>query len=183
MPKSTPVPDVLSLVLTLRGKRVLLDSDLARLYDVPTKRLNEQVRRNSDKFPADFAFKLTREEVTNLRSQFATSSVENQDSQTVSSIRHGGRRITPWAFTDYGAIQAANVLNSPAATAMSIYVVRSFMQMREELLTSAAILKKLAEIDQTLIEHDSALRAIWLQLQPLLQPPPEPPKRQIGFLS
>jgi len=183
MPKEIPIPDVQSLVLTLRGKRVLLDSDLARLYGVTTKRLNEQVRRNADKFPPDFAFQLTREEVTNLKSQFATSSLENQDSQIVSSTRHGGRRISPWVFTDYGAIQAANVLNSPAATAMSIYVVRSFMQMREELLTSAAILKKLAEIDRTLIEHDDALRAIWHQLQPLLQPPPEPPKRRIGFLS
>ncbi len=183
MPKPTPAPDVLSLVLTLRGKRVLLDSDLARLYGVTTKRLNEQVRRNADKFPADFAFPLTREEVTTLRSQIATSSSENADNQMVSSVKHGGRRILPWVFMDYGAIQAANVLNSPAATAMSIYVVRAFMQMREELLTSAAILKKLAEIDRTLIEHDGALRAIWHQLQPLLQPPPEPPKRRIGFLS
>jgi hypothetical protein len=172
MPKSTPVPDVLSLVLTLRGKRVLLDSDLACLYGVTTKRLNEQVRRNADRFPADFAFQLTDEEFEALRSQIATS-----------NIGRGGRRYRPYVFTDYGAIQAANVLNSPAATAMSIYVVRSFMQMREELLTSAAILKKLAEIDKTLIEHDGALRAIWHQLQPLLQPPPEPPKRQIGFLS
>jgi hypothetical protein len=172
MPKRIPIPDVQSLVLTLRGKRVLLDSDLAWLYGVPTKRLNEQVRRNADKFPADFAFQLTDEEFEALRSHFATS-----------NIGRGGRRYRPYAFTDYGAIQAANVLNSPAATAMSIYVVRSFMQMREELLTSAAILKKLAEIDRTLIEHDDALRAIWHQLQPLLQPPPEPPKRRIGFLS
>jgi hypothetical protein len=172
MPKPTPVSDVQSLVLTLRGKRVLLDSDLARLYGVTTKRLNEQVRRNADKFPADFAFQFTDEEFEVLRSQNATS-----------NIGRGGRRYRPYVFTDYGAIQVANVLNSPAATAMSIYVVRAFMQMREELLTSAAILKKLAEIDRTLIEHDGALRAIWHQLQPLLQPPPEPPKRRIGFLS
>jgi len=92
-------------------------------------------------------------------------------------------KYRPYVFTDYGAIQVANVLNSPTATAMSIYVVRSFMQMREELLTSAAILKKLAEIDRTLIEHDGALRSIWHQLQPLLQPPSEPPKRRIGFIS
>jgi hypothetical protein len=150
----------------------LLDSDLARLYGVTTKRLNEQVRRNADKFPADFAFQLTDEEFEVWRSQNATS-----------NIGRGGRRYRPYVFTDYGAIQVANVLNSPAATAMSIYVVRAFMQMREELQTSAAILKKLAEIDRTLIEHDGALRAIWHQLQPLLQPPPEPPKRRIGFLS
>jgi hypothetical protein len=172
MPKPTPAPDVQSLVLTLRGKRVLLDLDLARLYGVTTKRLNEQVRRNAGKFPEDFAFQLTSEEFEALRSQNATS-----------NIGRGGRRYRPYVFTDYGAIQAANVLNSPAATAMSIYVVRSFMQMREELLTGAATLKRLAEIDRTLIEHDAALRAIWHQLQPLLQPPPQPPKRRIGFLS
>ena len=172
MPKRIPIPDILSLVLTLRGKRVLLDSDLAHLYGVPTKRLNEQVRRNADKFPADFAFLLTDEEFEALRSQNATS-----------NIGRGGRRYRPYVFTDYGAIQAANVLNSPAATAMSIYVVRSFAQMRETLLNNAAILKRLAEIDRTLIEHDDALRAIWHQLQTLLQPPPEPPKRRIGFLS
>ena len=183
MPKDTPIPDVHSLMLTLRGKRVLLDSDLARLYGVPTKRLNEQVRRNADKFPGDFAFQLTREEVTNLRSQFATSRLENTDSQEFNLFRHGGRRQFPWAFTDYGAIQVANVLNSDAATAMSIYVVRSFMQMREELMTGAAILKRLAEIDRTLLEHDAALRTIWQELQPLLLPPPEPPKRRIGFPS
>ena len=172
MPKPIPAPDVQSLVLTLRGKRVLLDSDLARLYGVPTKRLNEQVRRNAEKFPADFAFQLTRQEVVDNWSQNATS-----------SRKHRGASYRPWAFTDYGVIQVANVLNSDAATAMSIYVVRSFMQMREELLTGATILKRLAEIDRTLLEHDDALRAIWHQLQPLLLPPPEPPKRRIGFPS
>jgi len=172
MPKDIPTIDVQYLVRTLRGKRVLLDSDLARLYGVPTKRLNEQVRRNAEKFPEDFAFQLTEEEFEVLRSQNATS-----------KLGRGGRRYRPFAFTDYGAIQAANVLNSPAAIAMSIYVVRSFAQMRETILHSTVIVKRLAEIDRTLLEHDGALRAIWHQLQPLLQPPPEPPKRRIGFLS
>ena len=172
MPQSTPVPDVQNLVLTLRGKRVLLDSDLAHLYGVPTKRLNEQVRRNADKFPADFAFQLNVAE---------TVEVMRSRSQNAALKRGQNSKYRPYVFTDYGAIQAANVLNGPAATAMSIYVVRSFAQMRETLLNSTAILKRLAEIDRTLIEHDSALRAIWDQLQPLLQPPPEPPKRRIGF--
>jgi phage regulator Rha-like protein len=174
MPKPTPVPDVLSLVLTVRGKRVLLDSDLARLYGVPTKQLNQQIRRNAAKFPDDFAFQLNyTEAVAIMRSR----------SQNATLKRGQNIKYRPYVFTDYGAIQVANVLNSPTATAMSIYVVRSFMQMREELLTSAAILKKLAEIDRTLIEHDGALRSIWHQLQPLLQPPSEPPKRRIGFIS
>ena len=174
MPKEIPIPDVQSLVLTLRGKRVLLDSDLARLYGVPTKQLNQQVRRNAAKFPDDFVFQLNHAEAV---------SVMRSRSQNATLKRGQNIKYRPYVFTDYGAIQVANVLNSDAATAMSIYVVRSFMQMREELLTSAAILKKLAEIDKTLIEHDGALRAIWRQLQPLLQPPPEPPKRRIGFLS
>jgi len=173
MPKEIPIPDVQSLVLTLRGKRVLLDSDLARLYGVPTKQLNQQVRRNAAKFPDDFVFQLNHAEAV---------SVMRSRSQNATLKRGQNIKYRPYVFTDYGAIQVANVLNSDAATAMSIYVVRSFMQMREELLTSAAILKKLAEIDKTLIEHDSALRAIWHKLQPLLQPPPEPPKRRIGFL-
>ena len=174
MPKPTPAPDVQSLVLTLRGKRVLLDLDLARLYGVTTKRLNEQVRRNADKFPADFAFQLKYSEA---------SEVMRSRSQNATLKRGQNIKYRPYAFTDYGVIQVANVLNSDAATAMSIYVVRSFMQMREELLTGATILKRLAEIDRTLLEHDDALRAIWHELQPLLLPPPEPPKRRIGFPS
>jgi len=174
MPKPTPAPDVQSLVLTLRGKRVLLDSDLARLYGVPTKQLNQQVRRNAAKFPADFAFQLNLSEAV---------AVMRSRSQNATLKRGQNIKYRPYAFTDYGVIQVANVLNSDAATAMSIYVVRSFMQMREELLTGATILKRLAEIDRTLLEHDDALRAIWHELQPLLLPPPEPPKRRIGFPS
>jgi hypothetical protein len=174
MPKPTPAPDVQSLVLTLRGKRVLLDSDLAKLYGVPTKQLNQQVRRNAAKFPADFAFQLNlAEAVAVMRSR----------SQNATLKRGQNIKYRPYAFTDYGVIQVANVLNSDAATAMSIYVVRSFMQMREELLTGATILKRLAEIDRTLLEHDATLRTIWRELQPLLLPPPEPPKRRIGFPS
>ena len=174
MPKPTPAPDVQSLVLTLRGKRVLLDSDLAKLYGVPTKQLNQQVRRNAAKFPADFTFQLNLSEAV---------AVMRSRSQNATLKRGQNIKYRPYAFTDYGVIQVANVLNSDAATAMSIYVVRSFMQMREELLTGATILKRLADIDRTLLEHDAALRTIWHELQPLLLPPPEPPKRRIGFLS
>ena len=183
MPKPTPVPDVQSLVFTIRGKRVMLDSDLARIYLVPLYRFNEAVKRNADRFPSDFRFLLTREEVTNLKSQFAISSLEGTDRQAVSSAKHGGRRKLPWVFTEHGCLMVATVLNSARAVQMSIFIIRAFVSMRTELLTNAAILKKLAEIDRTLIEHDDALRAIWHQLQPLLQPPPEPPKRRIGFLS
>jgi hypothetical protein len=183
MPKRIPIPDVRNLVLTIRGQRVMLDVDLARIYLVPLYRFNEVVKRNADRFPSDFRFLLTREEVTNLKSQFAISSLEDIDSQVVSSSRHGGRRKLPWAFTEHGCLMAATVLNSRRAVQMSLFIVRAFVQMRETIAANATILKRLAEIDQTLLEHDGALRAIWHQLQPLLQPPPEPPKRRIGFLS
>jgi len=104
--------DITTLIVTVRGKRVILDADLARIYGVPTKRLNEQVRRNTDRFPPDFAFVLTDQEVTNLKSQFATSSEGLNRSQFVITSTHGGRRKLPMAFTEHGAIMAANVLRS-----------------------------------------------------------------------
>ncbi len=179
-----------SLILNLRNQKVILDADLAELYDVPTKRLNEQVKRNAERFPDDFMFQLTAQEWSNLKSQIATSSLEKPQAESVvsnwsqfatSSKRHRGAAYRPTAFTEHGAIMAATILNSPEAVAMSVFVVRAFMQMREQLAANAAILKRLAEIDKTLLEHDSALRAVWEKLQPLLAPPPEPPRRRIGF--
>jgi hypothetical protein len=156
-------------IYTIRGVRVILDSDLAALYGVPTKRLNEQYRRNRKRFPEDFAFQLTAEEADSLRSQIATSR------------SHGGRRYRPYAFTEHGALQAANILNSANAVRMSVFVIRAFVKIREQLVTNAAILKRLAEIDKTLLVHDSALRDLYQKLLPLLSPPPEPPRRRIGF--
>lgn len=97
------------------------------------------------------------------------------------SSRHRGATYRPWAFTEHGALMAANILRSERATQMSVYVVRAFVKMREHLAANAAILKRLAEIDKTLLEHDQSLQIIWSQLQPLLEPPPDPPKRRIGF--
>ena len=108
-------------------------------------------------------------------------SVPNWSQFVTRSKRHRGAAYRPFAFTEHGAIMAATVLNSPEAVAMSVFVVRAFMQMREQLAANAAILKRLAEIDKTLLEHDSALRTVWTKLQPLLAPPPEPPRRRIGF--
>jgi ORF6N domain len=179
-----------TLILSVRSQKVILDADLAELYDVPTKRLNEQVKRNADRFPEDFMFQLTEQEWSNLRSQIASSSLEvpkkedvvpNWSQFATSSKQHRGAAYRPFAFTEHGAIMAATVLNSPEAVAMSVFVVRAFMQMREQLAANAAILKRLAEIDKTLLEHDSALRIIWTKLQPLLAPPPELPRRRIGF--
>ena len=105
-----------------------------------------------------------------MKSQIATS-----------SSTHGGRRKLPYAFTEHGAIMAANVLNSPRAVDMSVFVVRAFVKMREHVAANSAILKRLAEIDKTLLIHDTALREVFQKLRPLLEPPPAPPKPEIGF--
>jgi hypothetical protein len=167
----TPMRSVEILILNLRGQKVLLDADLASIYGVPTKRLNEQVKRNADRFPEDFVFQLTAEEWDELnRSHIATGSQKHRDS-----------RFLPRVFTEHGALMAANVLNSPDAVRMSVHVVRAFIKQRELIAGQAEILMKLAQLDATLLKHDEALRIIWQELQPLLTPPPEPEKPEIGF--
>ncbi len=175
------------LIFMVRGRRVILDADLARLYGVSTGRFNEAFIRNRRRFPGDFSFRLTAEEYANLRSQIATSSFQHPNSKgenqshSVTGSSHGGRRYRPWVFTEHGALMAANILRSEQAVRMSVYVIRAFVRLREALAANAAILKRLAEIDRTLLQHDGALRDIYRKLLPLLQPPPEPPKRRIGF--
>ena len=183
---SQPPPDPLSgRIFTIRGQRVILDADLARLYGTTTKAFNQAVQRNLKRFPSDFIFQLSRAEHEKLISQIVISSDAlggDLKSQIVtSSFGHGGVRKRPWAFTEHGAIMAATILKSPEAAAMSVYVVRAFVRMREELMTSAVILKRLAEIDKKLVTHDVILRDVYEKLRPLLAPPPELPRRQIGF--
>ena len=167
---SLSTDNILPLIQTIRGQRVILAVDLAKLYGMPTFRLNEAVKRNKVRFPSDFMFQLTRtESVAHSRSQFAI-------------LKKGANiKYLPYAFTEHGAIMAANVLNSPQAVAMSVYIVRAFVQQREVLVANETILKRLAEIDKTLLLHDSALRDIYQKLLPLLQPPPETPRPKIGF--
>jgi hypothetical protein len=165
-----PSQDITPLIRSIRDQRVILDSDLAPLYGVQTFRLNEAVKRNRDRFPGDFLFQLTPMERDALTSQFA-----------MSKAGRGGRRTLPFAFTEHGALMAATVLNSPRAVAMSLYIIRAFVKMREDLAANAAILRRLAEIDKTLLLHDSALREIFQHLRPLLAPPPAPSKPEIGF--
>ncbi|MDH4088106.1 MAG: ORF6N domain-containing protein [Nitrospira sp.] len=178
------------LILVIRNQRVILDADLARLYGVTTKAFNQAVKRNADRFPEDFAFQPTEAELKILRSQIVTSSSEAIESTTVTQNRsqivtgsHGGRRYRPWAFTEHGAVMAANILHSERAVQMSVFVVRAFVRLREHIAANAAILKRLAEIDRTLLQHDTALLDLYEQLLPLLQPPPGPPQRRIGFHS
>ena len=189
MPKLPQSPQSLEpLIFVIRGQRVMLDADLACLYAVSTTRFNEAFKRNHDRFPEDFAFQITDAEYLNLRSQFAISSSQRTDLKEKSAYRsqfatgsHGGRRYFPWVFTEHGALMAANILRSKQAVHMSVYVIRAFVRLREALAADAAILKRLAEIDRSLLQHDAALRDIYRKLLPLLQPPPDPPKRRIGF--
>lgn len=180
------------LILVIRNQRVILDADLARLYGVTTKRFNEAFKRNRRRFPDDFAFQLTAAEFNNLRSQFVTSdsqavesmgAIRNWSQFATSSSLHRGTTYRPWAFTEHGAVMAANVLKSERAVQMSMFVVRAFVRLREQVAANQAILKRLAEIDRTLLEHDSSLLDVYEKLLPLLQPPPDQPKRRIGFHS
>ncbi len=157
-------------ILVIRGQKVILDQDLASLYRVTTVSLNQAVRRNPTRFPTRFVLVVTRKEVAILISQ-----------NVISSAGWGGRRKPPMAFTEHGALMVASVLNSARAISMSIYVIEAFIKQREELATSEAILKRLAEIDRSLMVHDEALQDLYDKLLPLLQVEPEPKQRAIGF--
>ena len=177
-----------SLIFTLRGRKIILDSDLAALYGVATKALNQAIKRNADKFPVDFMYQLAPHEVENLKSQIVTSSSEDMRSQFVTALGHGGRRKLPFAFTEHGAIMAATVLNSPRAVQMSVFVVRAFVAMREALSDSAALARKLAalerEVKARLDGHDAAIVDVLRRFMEILDPPPlpePPPKPPIGF--
>jgi hypothetical protein len=151
MPSPTRANDPLGIaqrILVLRGQRVLLDSDLAALYGVTPKRLNEQVRRNQDRFPPDFMFSCEFRELRNLRSQIAT----------LKGVRGGHRKYPPLAFTEHGAIMAATVLNSPRAVEMSVYVVRAFVRLREVLASNTELASKLAALEKSVATLDAKTR-------------------------
>ena len=163
----------------VRGQRVMLDSVLAEIYGVSTKRLNEQLKRNRKRFPADFAFQLTAQEFMNLKSQFATSSSDLR-SQIATSSAHGGKRKAPWVFTEHGAIMLASVLKSDIAIQASVRVVRAFVKLREMVAANAQLAAKLKELERRLDSHDEAIVDLFAALNRLLEPP-EKPKRKIGF--
>lgn len=160
-----------SLIQTVRGQRVMIDADLAGVYGVETRTLNQAVKRNADRFPKDFLFRLN----------------AGEKSEVITICDHLSHlkfsKSLPYAFTEHGAIMAATVLSSPQAVSMSIFVVRAFVRLREQIAANRTILKRLAEIDKTLIEHDTALVDLYEKLLPLLQPPPDQPNRRIGFQS
>src|ERR1700722_7600960 len=158
-----------SKILVLRGQRVILDVELAELYGVPVKRLNQQIKRNARRFPSDFAFRLSKAEQEDLWWQIATS-----------SSNYGGRRYLPNAFTEHGAIMAATVLNSKRAIEMSIFVVRAFARMREMLTANQQIRFKLAELEQRLEGHDADIQGLVEAIHDLMAPP-SGNSRRIGF--
>jgi hypothetical protein len=162
-------PEALAIrTLVVRGHRVILDADLAELYGVETKRLNEQVRRNAGRFPAEFAFTLSNHEIAILKSQFATSS-------------WGGKRKRPVVFTEHGAIMAATVLNSPRAIQMALHVVRAFVRLRESLAARREIARRVDELERKVGTHDRAIVQLLGAIRELAAPP-VPNRRKIGFV-
>ena len=165
-------------IVTIRGQKVILDRDLAALYGVPTFRFNEAVKRNRRRFPDDFMFQLTSAELAALTSQIA-----------ISNIGRGGRRTLPYAFTEHGAVMAANILRSEKAIQMSVFVVRAFVKMRAMLATQKDLAGKLAALEKALTRriniHERVISDIIQQITSLLNPPPpepDPPRKHIGFI-
>ena len=153
-------------IFLVRGQKVMLDSDLAELYGVETKALKRAVRRNIGRFPADFMFQLSQEEIRNLRYHFGTSS-------------WGGPRYLPFAFTEHGAVMLASVLNSTVATQASIQVVRAFIRLREILATHKELAQKLGALER---KYDAQFKVVFDAVRKLMEPTPVPPDRRIGFL-
>jgi len=183
-------------ILILRGQRVLLDSELAALYDVTTKALNQAVKRNAERFPKDFMFRLSRAEAEALnRSQSVTGSQKsraevealNRSQFATGSQKHRDPRFPPFAFTEHGAIMAATVLNSPRAVEMSLYVVRAFVKLRELLASNQELARRLDELEARITRqfatHDQAITGILKTIRELMNPPPEPKRRGIGFTA
>ena len=170
------VPKLDELIREVRGQKVVLDTDLARIYGIPTFRFNEAIKRNRERFPEDFMFRRTVAEFAALTSQFA-----------ISKKGRGGRRTLPYAFTEHGAIMAANVLNSPHAVQMSVFVVRAFLKMRALLGDKRELAQKLAsletELKKRLDVHEAVIVTILQRVMDIIDPPltPQPPKPRIGF--
>lgn len=167
------IGEVAQRIHLIRGQRVVLDADLAAFYGETTKRFNQQVNRNRARFPEDFMFQLDEEEFTNLRLQFATSSLQG--------TRHGGRRYAPMVFTEHGAIMAAMVLNSARATALSVYVVRAFLELRGMLTTNRELATKVHSLERKVSVHERNIAELVDSMSELLASPPAPPKHSIGF--
>lgn len=167
--RSTLYKRIEGIIFQLSGEKVILDSDLAAIYGVTTARLNQQVKRNVDRFPSDFVFQLSQKEFDSLMLQIATSNTSR-----------GGRRKLPMAFTEHGAIMAANVLNSYKAVQMSVFVVRAFVHIRKNILVHNELTKKLDELERKVFNHDNNIQEIVEAIRQLMAPL-ERPKQRFGF--
>jgi hypothetical protein len=187
-PKSpAPLATIERVIRDLRGERVILDADLAKIYGVETRTLNQALRRNREKFPPDFMFELTHTEAVSLQRARAQPDAELR-SQIVILKRGQHIKHLPFAFTEHGAIMAANILSSPQAVQMSVFVVRAFIKMRSALTDTRDLARKLAALEKDLTSrldtHETALVEVLQRILALLEPPPpppEPPRREIGF--
>jgi len=171
--QSSDVASIDERIHTIRGQKVLLDSDLASLYGVSTKVLLQAVRRNHDRFPDDFLFHLSDQELRNLRSQFVTST---------SDSKHGGRRYRTYAFTEQGVAMLSSVLRSSAAIAVNIEIMRAFVRLRRASVVSEKIMGVVAELAQRVDVHDAAIKSLIESIRQLVEPPAPPRKRPIGFV-
>lgn len=167
-----PVPDIQQRIHLVRGKRVMLDSDLARFYSVTTFNLNKAVARNLDRFPDDFAFVLTREEFGNLIFQSG-----------IAKPQHGGRRTPPRVFTEQGVAMLASVLHSERAVKVSVAIIRAFVQLRDMLSTHRELAAKLAQLERKLEGHDGAIANLFEAMRQLLAPSGPKHGRKIGYGS
>lgn len=177
MSEMVPYEVIENKIFMIRGHKIMLDKDLAKLYGVSTKRLNEQAKRNMSRFPEDFMFQATEEEAAmleklspRLRSQFATSN-------------RGGVRYLPYLFTEQGVAMLSSVLNSERAVQVNIIIMRAFVKLREFLSTHKELAQKLKELEGKFEKHDTEILMIFDAIRQLMVPPPEPPKRKIGFLE
>jgi hypothetical protein len=164
-----PIEQIEKMIYWIHGQRVMLDADLARIYGVSTARLNEQIKRNRERFPRDFMFQLTRAEFQVLMSQFATS-----------RAGRGGRRKPPFVFTEHGAIMIASVLNSVIAVQASVHVVRAFVRLRALLAAHKELAQKLTDLERKLLHHDAQFKVVFDAIRQLMGPP-SPKRRRIGF--
>jgi hypothetical protein len=166
-----PVGKIEQRILLIRGEKVIVDADLAEFYGVPTKRLNEQVKRNKDRFPDDFMFQLSAEEKTEV--------VANCDH--LSKLKYSSS--LPYVFTEHGAIMAASVLNSPRAVEVSVFIVRAFVKLRRMIAENKELSRRIVQIERHLAEHDNQIMELVQAIKQLLKPDPLPKKRRIGFHS
>jgi hypothetical protein len=171
-PATIRAEQVEQAIKVVRGQRVLLDVDLARLYGVTTAALNQAVKRNAERFPVDFAFQLSRQEFTALMSQIVTS-----------KGGRGGRRKLPWAFTEHGVAMLSSVLRSREAARVNIEIMRAFVRLRRLLATPGELVEQIAKLAETVQLHDGQIKTIAQVLRQMMEKPPEQPKGRMGFQS